>query len=58
MDRFSPKNLKNHWQDPKNLIQIFIGPRQVGKTTAAAKLADSKTTVFLSADSPAPPRQA
>jgi uncharacterized protein len=53
--RIFPKNLQNHWSNPKGLIQDFIGPRQVGKTTAAVSLMDKSTTIFASADLPAPP---
>jgi predicted AAA+ superfamily ATPase len=55
MSRIFPKNLHSRWIDPKGLVQVFIGPRQVGKTTAAGQLADSDTTIFFSADAPAPP---
>jgi len=53
--RAFPKNLNTHWQDPRGLIQVFLGPRQVGKTTAATALANPDSTVFFSADAPAPP---
>lgn len=55
MDRTFPKSLEKRWKDPKGLIQIFMGPRQVGKTTAASALMDPKKTIFASADLPAPP---
>ena len=37
------------------LIQIILGPRQVGKTTAITTLMDKNHTVYVSADSPTPP---
>jgi predicted AAA+ superfamily ATPase len=55
MDRIFPKNLSSRWRNPHGLMQVFIGPRQVGKTAAAHRLADPAATVFLSADAPAPP---
>lgn len=55
MERIFPKNLEKRWLDHKGLIQVFVGPRQVGKTTRAISLSDSSNTVFYSADSPAPP---
>lgn len=55
MDRIFPKSLKKRWVDPKCLIQVFTGPRQVGKTTAATTLMDAKTSIYASADQPAPP---
>jgi len=55
MRRKFPFSLEKHWQDPKGLIQVFVGPRQVGKTTAAEILTQSDSTVFASADLPAPP---
>jgi len=55
MNRIFPKNLAKRWLDPHGLIQVFIGPRQIGKTTAADALADARHTVFFSADAPAPP---
>lgn len=54
--RILPKNLLNKWQNPAGLIQVFMGPRQVSKTTTANLLADSEHTIFFSADAPAPPR--
>lgn len=50
-----PKSLKTRFDDPKGLIQIFVGPRQVGKTTAARSLTQDLPCVFASADMPAPP---
>ncbi len=55
MHRIFPKNLLKRWQNPNGLIQVFIGPRQVGKTTAATSLANPEHTIFFSADAPAPP---
>ena len=55
MNRIFPKYLLKRWENPNGLIQVFIGPRQVGKTTAAENLAKSGETVFFSADAPAPP---
>ncbi|MFH1830278.1 MAG: AAA family ATPase [Pseudomonadota bacterium] len=55
MDRIFPKSLQKRWVDPKGLIQVFTGPRQVGKTTAAIKLMDKQVAVYASADLPTPP---
>lgn len=55
MERIFPQNLKNHWDTPKGLIQVFMGPRQVGKTTTALALMDKATSVYASADLPLPP---
>ena len=55
MDRNFPFSLKERWADPKGLIQVFVGPRQVGKTTAAQSLTNLDETIFASADLPAPP---
>lgn len=55
MRRIFPKNLQKRWEDPKGLIQILLGPRQVGKTTAATALAQKENTIFFNADAPAPP---
>jgi predicted AAA+ superfamily ATPase len=55
MDRIYPKSLKKRWNDPKGLIQVFTGPRQVGKTTAVISLMDPGKTVYASADLPTPP---
>lgn len=55
MDRIFPISLQKRWNDPKGLIQVFTGPRQVGKTTAATKLMDPKVSVYASADLPTPP---
>ena len=45
----------DHWKDPKNLLQVILGPRQVGKTTAITNLMDPKTSIYASADLPTPP---
>lgn len=55
MERIFPKNLQNQWNNPKGLIQVFMGPRQVGKTTTALSLMDKRTSVYASADLPLPP---
>lgn len=55
MDRFFPKSLEKSWKDPKSLIQIFTGPRQVGKTTTALTLRNKKTSLYASADQSTPP---
>ncbi len=55
MNRFLPKSLKKHWKEPHGLIQVFTGPRQVGKTTAAQSLATTASSVYASADIPTPP---
>jgi predicted AAA+ superfamily ATPase len=55
MDRTFPKSLQRRWNDPKGLIQVFTGPRQVGKTTAATTLMDERVTVYANADLPTPP---
>jgi hypothetical protein len=53
--RIFPDNLLNRWNNPNDLVQVFLGPRQVGKTTAAIRLSKSESTLFFSADSPASP---
>src|SRR3989338_9458977 len=45
----------DHWKDPKNLLQVILGSRQVGKTTAITNLMDPKTSIYASADLPTPP---
>ena len=55
MHRTFPKNITERWRNPNGLVQVFIGPRQVGKTTTANALADPRHTIFFSADAPAPP---
>lgn len=55
MSRIFPKSLQKRWDDPKGLIQVFTGPRQVGKTTSALSLMDSSVTVYGNADLPTPP---
>lgn len=55
MDRIFPKSLLKRWKNPKNLIQVFTGPRQVGKTTRALSLIDGKKAIYASADTPTPP---
>lgn len=55
MDRVFPRKLAEKWANPHDLIQVFLGPRQVGKTTAAVSLSDPSRTIFFSADAPAPP---
>lgn len=50
-----PKSLANRWKDPAGLIQVILGPRQVGKTTAVTEMMDLNNTVFASADLPTPP---
>lgn len=44
-------------QEPRPLIQVVIGPRQVGKTTALLQIIKKwdGPTVYVSADGPAPP---
>ncbi|MBI5211262.1 MAG: ATP-binding protein [Elusimicrobia bacterium] len=55
MDRILPKSLRKHWDDPKGLIQVFTGPRQVGKTTAALGLMEPAHRIYADADLPTPP---
>lgn len=55
MGRIFPKNLKNRWDSPHELIQVFTGPRQVGKTTTALSLQDASASIYASADLPSPP---
>lgn len=55
MDRLLPQSLQNRWKNPKGLIQVFTGPRQVGKTTTAISLMDSDVSVYANADLPTPP---
>lgn len=47
-------------QEPKPLIQLLLGPRQVGKTTAARVIYDqwSGPKLLVTADLPAPPSAA
>ncbi len=55
MDRIIPKSLQNRLKSENSLIQILIGPRQVGKTTAITESIDLNTCIFASADTPTPP---
>jgi predicted AAA+ superfamily ATPase len=55
MKRIFPKSLEERWKDPKGLIQVLTGPRQVGKTFAAQQLMVADETIFASADLPTPP---
>lgn len=55
MKRFFPKSLEKRWKDPKGLIQVLTGPRQVGKTTSALSLMDPSVTIYANADLPTPP---
>lgn len=55
MERIFPKELAKRWSQPKGLIQVFTGPRQVGKTTTALRLMNPTVTVYASADLPTPP---
>lgn len=55
MNRLLPKSLLIHWKKPKDLIQVILGPRQVGKTTAITTLMNKKSTIYISADLPMPP---
>ena len=43
--------------EPKKLLHILIGPRQVGKSTAAMQIAQEwdGPVISVSADSPVPP---
>lgn len=51
MNRFFPKNLLEHWENPKDLIQVILGPRQVGKTTAILDLSQKGKCHYVTADS-------
>lgn len=55
MERFFPKMLRKRWDNPRELIQVFTGPRQVGKTTTALSLMQPGQSVYASADLPTPP---
>lgn len=55
MARLLPKTLQKHWNDPRSLIQVILGPRQVGKTTAITELIEPGHSVYASADTPIPP---
>lgn len=55
MDRVLPTTFAKRWENPADLIQIVIGPRQVGKTTAITRRLDPATSVYASADLPSPP---
>jgi predicted AAA+ superfamily ATPase len=47
---------EKHWADPRELIQVVVGPRQVGKTTTLESLtAGDASCIFASADTPSPP---
>lgn len=50
-------NLQARLSEPLPLVQVLLGPRQVGKTTAAKELFDSFTggKLMVSADGPIPP---
>lgn len=54
-NRLLPLNIEKHWQDPKGLIQVLIGPRQVGKTTYVTRQLQSRPHTYASADTPTPP---
>lgn len=58
MNRIFPENLSKNLQNPHDLIQVFSGPRQVGKTTTAHRYLDGPYTHFVSADLPTPPTAA
>jgi predicted AAA+ superfamily ATPase len=49
--------LQKHLRGPANLLQVVVGPRQVGKTTAVHQLIDrwKGPSHYASADLPAPP---
>lgn len=51
------KEILNHFNSEKELIQIITGPRQVGKTTAATQISENwdGEVIFSSADQPLPP---
>jgi len=51
------KELADSLERKPSLLQVIVGPRQVGKTTAAEQLADKLRwpTVFAAADAPLPP---
>jgi predicted AAA+ superfamily ATPase len=53
--RIFPISLQNRWNNPKGLIQVFTGPRQVGKTTTATSLMDKSVSIYANADLPIPP---
>ncbi|MBP9887900.1 MAG: ATP-binding protein [Leptospiraceae bacterium] len=55
MTRLFPQNLIKHWQNSEDLIQVIIGPRQVGKTTAILNLAKDGQTHYVTADLPTSP---
>lgn len=55
MGRVFINGFKKRWNDPKGLLQVLTGPRQVGKTTAITSLIDEKNTIYASADLPSPP---
>jgi len=41
MDRILPESFINRWKHTNNLIQVIVGPRQVGKTTAITKISQN-----------------
>lgn len=55
MGRILPADLAQKLTNPRGLIQVLSGPRQVGKTTAARSLFPAATTHYASADLPTPP---
>lgn len=55
MNRILPLNFEKHWHNPAGLIQVVIGPRQVGKTTALTTKMKVGVSIYASADLPAPP---
>ncbi|MBI4924724.1 MAG: AAA family ATPase, partial [Bdellovibrio sp.] len=58
MSRILSRFVQNHWKDPKNLIQVLMGPRQVGKTTLITELTEHLSEgsfLYASADLPSPP---
>ncbi len=58
MSRILSESIQKHWKDPKNLIQVLLGPRQVGKTTLVTEYAgqlNKNSFLYASADLPSPP---
>lgn len=55
MKRILPKSFVNRWENTNDLIQVIVGPRQVGKTTAITTISQNTNSVYATADQPMPP---
>lgn len=52
LERRHLSDLRRHLQEPRPLVQVLVGPRQVGKTTTALQLAAEAgdTAIYATAD--------